>query len=202
MITLNEIPAGLDVSFLRETVSGTEPAIRREGALFYIPVFVRAEEHGGEEEIATEYRYFDVPVEYTGQDVSDYAKCLLQSYAALRKFFYGDWTVQNEMILKGTFARHQFAVKQAFPKTPGEVIPAAERFNAIKTEFWSVVDAACTAVGKTRADLPASFNAEEMLAFAAENGMTAAEVADYTAKFMVVSLNLLQNGRNWDELFV
>ncbi|MBQ9501779.1 MAG: hypothetical protein IJU70_06460 [Lentisphaeria bacterium] len=197
MIPNTEIPAGLDTSFLRETRSMTEPAIRREGNLIVIPVFVRATTAGD----ATEYRYFEVPAKYTGQDLTDYGKCLLQSYAAIRHFFYGDWAVQNEMILKGTFARHQFAVKAAFPKAPGEVIPAAERFTAIRTRFWALIDEACAAVGKTRADLPESFNAEEMLAFAVENGMAADAVADYTAKFSIISLNLLQNGRNWDELF-
>jgi len=190
---IDKIPEGLQTNFLRETESGELPAIRREGGVLRIPALVRRTEDG--------YVYFDVPVPFTGQDISDYAKCLRQSYAALRRFFYGDWAKQLEQQLHGTFARHQYAVKTAFPKVEGEVIPEVERFAAIKDEFWTAVDAACAEVGKTRADLPAKFNSEDMARFAVENGMAAAKIAEYAQVFSTISLNLLQNGRNWDELF-
>ena len=41
-----------------------------------------------------------------------------------------------------------------------------------------------------------------MLQWAAAQGMDAATIAQYTSHFAMVSLNLLQNNRNWDELFV
>ena len=80
----------------------------------------------------------------------------------------------------------------------------AQRFKAIKATFWAAVDEVCSKVGKTREDLPVSggFNAEQMVAFAIEKGMSAADIASYTSKFTIISLNLLQNNRNWDELFV
>ena len=43
MIINTEIPAGIDTSFLRETISNSEPSIRREGRLIIIPVFIRTE---------------------------------------------------------------------------------------------------------------------------------------------------------------
>ena len=97
---------------------------------------------------------------------------------------------------------HRQAVRSAFPKAAGAVNALAERFEAIKADFWATVDAACAAVGKTRADLPASFNGEQMIAWAAAAGMDAATIAGYTSHFAMTSLNLLQNNRNWDELFV
>jgi len=189
---LTSIPASLQTDFLVESFSNVQPEIRREGNNIVYPAFIRAE---------NEYRYFDVTIPYTGQTLSDYDACALQSYAALRKHFYGDFAVQNEQILKGTFAAHQYAVRVAFPKASGEVIAAVERFTAIKAAFWSQADATCAAVGKTRADLPATFTAETMLSFAKTNGMTDAQISEYAAAFSVVSLNLLHNGRNWDELF-
>ena len=193
VIVIDSIPAGLQTDFLRETESAVLPVIRREGRNLIFPALIR--------EIEGVYRYFEVPVPFTGQDVTDYEKCMYQSYAALRKFFYGSWAVQNEQMLKGTFAKHQYAVKTAFPKRAGEVLPEVVRFEAIKADFWNKIDAACASVGKTREDLPAKFNAEEMLAWAVENGMGAADIATYAQAFSVVSLDLLQNGRNWDELF-
>ncbi len=198
---ISNIPADLETSFLKESESSMEPVIRREGSTLFFPALVRSETRTIGNVEVTVYRYFDIPCAYTGQDIADYDKCKLQSYADLRRAFYGPVTVQLEQQLKGTFAKHQYAVKAAFPKTDGEVLPGVVRFNEIRTRFWALIDEACAAVGKTREDLPDSFNAEEMLAFAAENGMSAEQIADYTAKFSILSLNLLQNGRNWDELF-
>ncbi len=198
---IDNLPQGFQTDFLREAEGEELPAIRKEGGNLFFPALVRREtrQAGGVEK--TIFRFFDVPVRFTGQDVADYEKCKIQSYADLRKFFYGPWAVQNEQILKGTFAKHQYAVKTAFPKRNGEVLPEVTRFNEIHAAFWAKIDAACASVGKTRDDLPAKFNAEEMLAWATENGMSAADIVSYAQEFSVISINLLQNGRNWDELF-
>ncbi len=193
MMVLTDIPANLQTDFLTETVSGVEPAIRREGDMLIFPAFVRV--------VDGVYRYFEAPCEYTGQDCADYEVCAIASYADLRRHFYGPAAVQMEQQLKGTFTAHQYAVRAAFPKSAGEIQAAAARFEAIRNNFWDLVDAACATVGKSRVELPARFNAEEMMALATGNGMCAADVAEYTAKFSIVSLNLLQNGRNWNELF-
>jgi len=198
---INNLPEGFQTDFLREAESDVLPVIRREGGNLVFPALVRQETRQTDGEERTIFRFFAVPVRFTGQDVADYEKCKIQSYADLRKFFYGGWAVQNEQILNGTFAKHQYAVKTAFPKYDGEVLPEVVRFNEIRTEFWAKIDAACATVGKTRDDLPAKFNAEEMLAWATENGMTASDIAQYAQDFSVISINLLQNGRNWDELF-
>ena len=194
MAIIENIPANLDTSFLKETESTIEPVVRREGARVIFPALIRKE--------GDTYRYFDIPCAYTGQDMSDYEKCKMQSYADLRRAFYGPVTVQLEQQLKGTFAKHQYAVRLAFPKKVGEVPEAVTRFEAIKAEFWAVIDGVLTAIGKTRDDLPAQpFNAETMLAWALENGMSAADIADAATEITRISLDLLHNGRNWNELF-
>lgn len=75
------------------------------------------------------------------------------------------------------------------------------RFAQIKADFWAVVDTACAEVGKTRADLPDRFNAEDMITLATINGMTATSLTGYAQKFMVISLDILHNYHNWDDLF-
>lgn len=119
----------------------------------------------------------------------------------MRKYFYGPWNVQNEQQLKGTFAAHQYAVKIAFPKFAGESLQEVNRFRVIYQEFWTTIDEATALVGKTRSDLPEVFNAEEMLSWARQNGMSETNIAEYAQVFSVISLNLLQNGRNWQEMF-
>lgn len=199
---LTNIPANLKTDFLTESRSDTLPGIRREGAIVVYPAFIREETITDEDgSTRTGYRYFNVEVPYTGQNLTDEAAFVYASYATIRKHFYGDFSVQNEQMLKGTFAAHQYAVRQAFPKSATEVIEAVERFNAIKIEFWNAVDAACALMECTRADLPEHFTAEQMLAFATTHGMTADKIAEYAQIFSVVSLNLLHNGRNWDELY-
>ena len=185
---------GIQTDFLKETESGTAPEIRREGKNIIIPVLIRKD--------GDVYRYFEVPVKYTGQDITDYDKCCIQSYAELRKFFYGPAEVQMEQQLKGTFAEHQYAVRLAFPKKAGEVPAAVTRFEEIKAGFWNVIDAVLVKIGKTREDLPEQpFNAETMLAWAVENGLPAADIAEASGEIMRISLDLLHNGRNWNELF-
>ncbi|MEA4863271.1 MAG: hypothetical protein AB7F40_07855 [Victivallaceae bacterium] len=193
MIEHTDIPANLQTDFLTETVSDSEPVIRREGAMLIFPAFVRA--------VGGVFRCFEVPCAYTGQNMTDYAVCAIAGYADLRRHFYGPAAVQLEQQLKGTFTAHQYAVRAAFPKSAGEIQAAVARFEAIRNNFWDLVDAACAAAGKSRVELPEIFNAEDMMTLAAENGMSAADVAEYTVKFSIVSLNLLQNGRNWSELF-
>lgn len=111
---------------------------------------------------------------------------------------------QSELRDDFVWEAHRQAVRSAFPKAAGAVNELAQRFKVIKATFWAAVDEVCSKVGKTRVDLPVSggFNAEQMVAFAIENGMSAADIASYTSKFAIISLNLLQNNRNWDELFV
>ncbi len=202
MLELTEIPKNLQTDFLTETHCDVMPEIRREGANVIYPAFVREETITGEDDSTrTGYRFFRVEVPYTGQNLTDEAAFVYASYAAIRKHFYGDFSVQNEQMLKGTFAAHQYAVRVAFPKSATEVIEAVERFNAIKIEFWNAVDAACALMGCTRSDLPEHFTAEQMLAFATTHGMSADKIAEYAQISSVVSLNLLHNGRNWDELY-
>lgn len=192
---IDKIPDGLQTDFLRETESNTMPAIRREGRNIIIPALIRRE--------GDVYRYFEVPVPFTGQDISDYDKCLIQSYAELRRFFYGPAAVQMEQQLKGTFAAHQYAVKMAFPKKAGEVPAAVARFEEIKTGFWNVIDGVLVKIGKSREDLPAQpFNAETMLAWALANGISTADIAEAATELTRISLDLLHNGRNWNELFL
>lgn len=202
MTELTNIPANLKTNFLRESESAVLPEIRIENGIIIIPVFVRQETRteGGQQ--YTFYRYFDVSVPHIGQDIADYGTCIRQSYAALRRYFYGGWAVQNEQILKGEFASHQYAVRKAFPKYEGESIDAVKRFDAIKEEFWTAIDAALASLSKTRSDLPAQpFNAETMLSWATQQGMSEEDIARYAQTFSAISLSLLHNGRNWNELF-
>ena len=197
---ITELPAGFHPEFFRESESDAMPVLRREGMTVYYPAFVRREERGG----GTIYRYFEVPVPFAGQNLENAEAFALASYAAIRKFFYGSQEMQAELRDDFVWEAHRQAVRSAFPKAAGAVNELAARFEAIKADFWATVDEVCSKVGKTRADLPVSggFNAEQMVAFAIENGMSAADIASYTSKFTIISLNLLQNNRNWDELFV
>lgn len=197
MAIIAELPKGFHSEFFPESISDSLPVLRREGMTVYYPAFVRREERGG----GTIYRYFEVPVPFSGQNLADAEAFALASYAAIRKFFYGSQEMQAELRDDFAWEAHRQAVRSAFPKAAGAVNELAERFEAIKSDFWATVDAACAAVGKTRADLPASFNGEQMIAWAAAAGMDAATIAGYTSHFAMTSLNLLQNNRNWDELF-
>ena len=115
---------------------------------------------------------------------------------------YGDWTVQNEMMLKSQFTAHQWAVRETFPKATGEVVENINRFDMIVKEFWGTIDQILEQLGKTREDLPSvPVTSEQMIVWALENGMTAEQVQTVIPIFQNISLNLLHNGRNWDELF-
>ena len=195
---INSIPAGIVTRFLREMETADVPVIWRESTMIFIPVFVRKETTDG----VDKYRFFNVPVAYTGQDIDDYEKCVRQSWASIRKFFYGAADIQNEMRDDSTWEAHRQAVRSAFPKYSGEVNTAKVRFLTIKIAFWEIIDDVLASVEKTRADLPAApFNAEQMAAWASENNVPAAVIQEATDKIAVISLDLLHNGRNWKELF-
>lgn len=191
------LPNGFQARYFVETESDAEPVIEREGTMLFVPVFIRQEQR----DEGNVFRYFRVPVRYTGQPVSDYEQTVLKSYSEIRRFFYGDSAAQAEMRDDNVWEAHRQAIRTAFPKHAGDINTAELRFQSIKTAFWTAVDAACADVKKSRSDLPAYFTAEDMLSFAVENGMTAAKVAEYAQTFMTLSLDLIHNDRNWKELF-
>lgn len=198
---LTNIPKGLQTDFLQETESESLPTIQRDGDKVFFPAFVRKETVEQDDATKTVYKYFTVALTYTGQDLKDYDACMIQSYAELRQYFYGPVTVQMEQQLKGTFGAHQYAVRQAFPKSKNEVIPAVVHFNEVKTAFWALVDEATASVGKTWQDLPATFSTSELKEYAVLWEMPVEAVINYTIQFTIISTTLLQNGRNWDEMF-
>ena len=199
---MSNIPKGLQTYFLNETESEERPAIRREGATVVIPILIREETKTDESGEKTIFKFFEVETAYTGQDTENYEKCCIQSYAAIRKYLYGEPAVQSEMHDDKVWEAHRLAVKSAFPKYRGEPNPQKDRFDQIVREFWTAVGQAAESVGKTRQDLPDYFTAEEMLAWAQANHMTAESIAAFSAQIEVVSLNLLHNNRNWSELFI
>lgn len=197
----NTIPANMQTDFLRETEADDMPEIRREGDTVIFPAFIREYSRQIEDgTTATGYRYFEVPVPFSGQNLTDYAAFALQSYAAIRKFFFGPPEVQNEQILKGTFTAHQYAVKQAFPKRDGETFENITEYEKIKADFWTIIDAVAEIIGKTREDFPTGTSAD-LLRFCAENGLTPAQIADFAIKILGITADLTRFGRNWNELF-
>ena len=193
------LPAAFQARYFTESQSAEQPTIvRDENNVLQIPVFVRAEEIDGE----TVYKFYNVPVRFTGQDYSNYEKCVLQSYGEIRKFFYGTPDQQSEMRDDATWEGHRQAIRSAFPKHSDDVNPSQQRFDGIKIAFWDAIDEACALINLTRADLPSYFDAETMLEIAVAHGMSAADVAKYTQTFATVSLDLLHNSRNWKELFL
>ena len=197
------IPANLKTDFLVETQSDAMPEIQRDGSNVLYPAFVRMETitdpETGEER--KNYRYFIVSIPYTGQQLDDPQAFELANYAALRKFFYGPQEVQAELRDDKAWEPHRQAVRSSFPKTIGEINEQQVRFESIKVAFWEIIDAALATIEKSRSDLPDYFNAEEMLAWAQANGMDAATIQAVAAQVEIVSLDLLHNARNWQELF-
>ena len=197
-----DIPANLQTDFLIETESDVLPAIRREGDKVIYPAFVRSFTREIEEgKTITGYRYFEVPVPYTGQNLADEATFLRQSYAALRKFFYGSPEVQAEQILKGTHTAHQYAVRAAFPKRDGEVPANVVEFEKIKAEFWGIIDAVAELLGLTRDDFPKGGTSADIVAFCLEHGMTQEQIGPYAIQILGLTADLTRFGRNWNELF-
>lgn len=199
---MNNIPKGLQTYFLKETESEERPVIRREGANIVIPILIREETKPDESGEKTIFRFFEVETAYTGQDISDYDKCCIQSYAAIRKYLYGEPAVQGEMRDDDIWEAHRLAVRALFPKYRGEVQPRQDRFMQIVREFWTAVKTAAGSVGKTRADLPAYFNDTNMLEWAAANNVPAEVIATTEETMIRVSCNLGANHRNWSELFI
>ena len=190
---MTNIPTGFQTRYFTETESNVAPVIERDGANLIIPVFIR--------EDGETFRYYRVPAKYIGQNLADYEQTVIKSYADIRRFFYGSASAQGEMRDDHVWEAHRQAVRSAFPKHADEPNHAEERFNAIKADFWATIDSACTAVGKTREDLPSYFTAEAMLDFAADNGMSASNISKFAQKFITLSLDLVHNDRNWSELF-
>ena len=199
---LKPIPANLKTDFLTETRSDALPTITRDGENVLYPAFIRAEQttdEGGN--VHTEYRFFIVPVPYTGQNIDDEETFALESYAALRKHFYGPQEVQSELRDDKIWEAHRLAVRAAFPKYIGETVPQITRFEEIKTKFWNLVDATLAAMGETRSILPPYFNSTTMLEFAEEKKMSADAIRDLAVQFQGINSDLQSNNRNWSELF-
>ena len=191
------VPVGFQTRYFHTTSASDYPVIVREGNMLIIPCFIEAvaREDGGEN-----YTFYAVPVPFRGQDYSDYDKCVLKSWSDLRVFFYGSTAAQNEMRDDHVWEAHRQAVRSYFPKYAGEVNLAVARFNAIKKNFWDIVDAALAEMGESRSALPAYFTAEDMIEFATGK-LTATKITKYQMQFMIVSHNLEMNDRNWLELF-
>ena len=191
------VPAGFQIRYFKTTSTSDYPQIVRDGNLLTIPCFISEEprEDGG-----VNYTFYAATIPYRGQDYSDYDKCVLKSWSDLRAFFYGPTAAQNEMRDDHKWEAHRQAVRSYFPKYAGEVNLAVARFNAIKENFWAIVDAALAEMGESRSALPAYFTAEDMIEFATGK-LTATKITKYQMQFMVVSHNLEMNDRNWLELF-
>jgi len=201
MTVISNLPAGFQARFFQETETPEEPVIKREGDIVHFPAFVRQEtktSEGGAEE--TVYKYFDVPVPYQGQPLTP-DRFPVVAYSDIRRFFYGTMEMQAELRDDNLWEAHRQSIRSAFPKTIGGVNEQELRWQAVKANFWALVDEACAAVGKTRADLPDYFNDTYMIEFAQENGMSAADIASYSLRFALVSTNLPANNRNWKEFF-
>ena len=191
------VPVGFQTRYFHTTSASDYPQIVREGNLLTIPCFITEETR---EDESVNYTFYAATIPYRGQDYSDYDKCVLKSWSDLRAFFYGPVEAQNEMRDDHKWEAHRQAVRSYFPKYTGEVNLAVARFNAIKENFWSIVDSALSEMGETREDLPAYFTAEDMIEFATGK-MTATKITNYKMQFMIVSHNLEMNDRNWLELF-
>lgn len=199
---LNNIPPGLQTYFLNETESDELPVIRQEGKSLFIPIFIREITRTDESGEKTAYRFFVVETEYKGQDITDYDKCIRQSYAAIREYLYGSPAVQADLNYHHQLTAHVLAVKNAIRKPGQTAAPEGiARWNQVKESFWGVIASVLESVHKTRADLPDYFNAEQMNAWASENNVPE-EVRKIAAEAIsVISLDMLHNSRNWAELF-
>ena len=175
-----------------------QPTITREGNILTIPVFIEEEER---EDVGTSFSFVPAKVPFRGQDISNYDKCVLQSWSDLRRFFYGSTEMQNELKDDHAWEEYRQTIRSEFPKYAGEINLAEARFNAIKQEFKDAVTAACAKINVDKSTLPASFPAEYMLELAESKGMSKADIDEYTKIFSMISMNLLHNDRNWAELF-
>lgn len=201
---IQNLPDGLQYGHLDRTESNELPAVRVELPEIVIPVLCTQEtRHDYEtDEDKTVYRYFEVRTHFNGGDIDDYAAILLLYYVPIREYFYGSFSVQEDLDYHHLKTAHILAVKATFPK-PGETAPpeGIARWAAVKAAFWATVDEACAAVGKTREDLPDYFNDTQMIEFAIQNGMSASDIASYSLKFALHNLDAGSNKRNWSEFF-
>ena len=190
-----EMPKGFQARFFTETQSDVQPSVERmEGGMVLVPCFIRKD--------GDIYTYYNALVEGEFIAGEPYDETLIRLALQLRRFFYATSLQQSEMRDDYQWEPHRLAVRQAFPAYEGEPCQLSARFLQLKTEFWATVDAALDIIGKTRADLPAKFTGEFMFTFASENGMDATTMAGFASKILNISVSLLQNNRNWDELFM
>lgn len=195
MTLAREIPKGFQTRFFEETRSGEAPVVERWGGnILLVPCFIRKD--------GDEYVYFNARIKGFKVEGESYDDTMIRLALPLRQFFYGEAIQQNEMRDDYQWEPHRLAVRQAFPKYEGEPCEQSARFLQLKSEFWATVDQALTVIGKTRADLPAKFTGEFMFTFASENGMDTATMAGFATNILNISVSLLQNNRNWDELFM
>lgn len=175
-----------------------QPTITREGNVVTIPAFIEEEQR---EDGGVSFSFVPAKVPFRGQDLTDYDKCVLQSWSDLRRFFYGTTEMQNELKDDHAWEEYRQTIRSEFPKYAGEVNRAEARFNAIKQEFKEAVRAALAEIKVDASELPAIFDAEYMLTLANAKGMSKEHIDNYTETFSRISLDLLHNDRNWTELF-
>lgn len=205
---ITSLPGGLLPPFA-ESESNELPVVRIEGKDIVIPVLCRKETRyeytEDEEESAREvevFRYWEVRTRYLGGDIEDYDFICRNHYAGIRQAFYGSPEYQADIDYDHNLTAHVLAVKDTFRK-PGQTTPpdGIARWESVKASFWSVIDAVLESVQKTRADLPAYFNAEQMNTWASENDVPEAVRKTAAEAISVISLDMLHNSRNWSELF-
>ena len=102
--------------------SENQPAIVRENNTLIIPTFI-----WHDEENALWY-FIPVTIPYKGQSLV-YEKCVAQSYAELRRHFYGDALFQRELEDDDLLNSHITAVKLAFPKPNSEVVRKYSKYK-------------------------------------------------------------------------
>ncbi len=184
--------------YFRFDTAAEQPTITREGNLVTIPAFIEEEQR---EDGGASFSFVPAKVPFRGQDLSDYDKCVLQSWSDLRRFFYGSTEMQNELKDDHAWEEYRQTVRSEFPKYAGEINRAEARFNAIKQEFKEAVRAALAEIKVDESTLPSIFDAEYMLNLADAKGMSKEHIDNYTEIFSRISLDLLHNDRNWAELF-
>lgn len=117
-----QFPKGFASSkFLGEIKFSAEtPVVAVERGKLTVPCFIQQADGG--------YYYIPVTINYVGQSL-DYAKCLLQCYAELRKHFYGDALFQRELEDDDLLNQHITAVKLAFPKPNASVVKVYSKYK-------------------------------------------------------------------------
>ena len=135
--------------------SAEYPTIEREvlrggDLVLKIPVFITSVDGG--------YCYIPVPINYVGQDVDHYDKCVLQSYKSLRKYFYGTDAFQRDLEYDDLLNQHITAVKTAFPKPNGVVVKKYSKYKIQRAcealeiaghgNIWEELEEAIKAAGK------------------------------------------------------